>query len=787
MAKKIKSNSSLLDELDKPLYEGRWRDIEQTLKKTKKKHVIPDTFSLFLLGVELVEIHLLGPQAVTQGQSTDAASIHPDKVLSEAEAKLKRCVDQCQPGHDASLQQLAKIKLGQLKWFQGEYKSSLIALTEVQNTADIALLYTCKVLLEGNLYMGLCFELLANECGVLHEPTADKFQAINAYEEALQHAVSLVHSARMLSMQQHPATFKAVKTVLERGTILAMEMNAPIRALSMLRRVLQSRDEDILREARMVCATGLSSLILFHFSPASYSPPSVTSHSTAFSPSHLKEEVILVSLLSKAMTDSWNPNRTDPGPNPALIFDLVTLALSDARLPAHIVQVLEDGMRFACDLPHIWLQFALALVSNGQNEQALAVFRECISLSPDDPLILCTAAKFSLEKAHKPDLCLKWAQSASEYVTDHFLHPRVEFLIGRGFTVLAEQERSSKNRKDLHKQALQHLKTAAKLDNHCVEYAFHHALMIAESRNLTAAITEVKRALELNCGHTSCLHLLALIFSAQKRYSEALQVCNFALQKQPENFGLLECKTKLEVISVNTHQALKTCKHALTLWQKLFSSETTGLIGIVTQDITSLSDIPLNMYERSTNKDEDISPDIASDTGSSHFSLTTAQTPTNQPNLLQAKIWCTIADVFVSAGKLSDAVSCVREAQYLAPYLSSVLTTHGRVLELEERLDQALSLYNDALALQPGNPTALTLIGQLLHQTGRDIEAEKYLHEATSVDQLNHEAWYWLGEVFSSQQQYELSSDCFKTSLDLESSAPIQPFSAVLSSFIPSS
>lgn len=791
MAKKVKSISSLLDELDKPLYEGRWKDIEQTLKKTKKKHVVvPETFSLFLLGVELVEIHLLGPQGHTQAQSTDAGSVHPEKVLSEAEAKLKQCVDLCQPGHDASLLQLAKIKLGQLKWLRGEYNASLVALTEVQSTADISLLYTCKVLLEGNLYIGLCFELLANRTAIgKSEPATDKFQAINAYEEALRLAIALVHSAKEFSVQQHPATFKTVNTVLERGTILAMQMNSPVRALNMLRRVLQSKDNDVFRKSRMVCTTCLSSLLLFHFCTASYVPPTVSSHFNAFSPTHLQEESNLISLLSKATTDSWNPSRTatDPNPSPATTFDLLTLALAEAKLPAQIVQFLEDGMRFACDLPHVWLQFALALVSNGQNQQALAVFHECISLSPTDPLVLCTAARFSLDKVNQPDLCLKWGKMALECMSDHFLRPRAEFLMGRGFTMLAEQERSSQKRGDLHKQGLQHLMAAATLDIQNVEYAFHYALRKAEARDLASASTEVQRALSLNAGHTSCLHLLALILSAQKHYSEALQVCNFALQKQPENFGLLECKAKLEVIAVNTHQALKTCKHALQLWQKLFSNEITGLIAIVIQDHQSLSDIPLNGYERSDKNDDFSAADIASDTGSSHFSLTTAQTPTNQPNLLQARIWCTIAEVFMSAGKLSDANSCVREAQYLGPYLSSVLTTHGSVLELEGRSEQAMKLYFNALSLQPGNPTALTLLGRLLHRVGRNVEAEKYLREATKVDQLSHEAWYWLGEVFSAQEHYDLSSECFKTSLDLESSTPIQPFSAVLSSFISSS
>lgn len=790
MAKKIKSNSSLLDELDKPLYEGRWKDIEQTLKRMKKKNVIPVAFSHFLLGVELIEIYLLGPQEQSQGQSTEAASVHPNKVLSEAKVKLKLCVDQCQPGHDASLEQLAKIKLGQLGWLCSEYSVSLAALMETQSTADISLLFTCKVLLEGHLYMGLCYEQLAKRgvAGNRSQPATDYFQAINAYEESLRLALSLIHSAKSNSVQQHPATFKAIETVLLRGTVLALQMNSPIRAINLLRRVLQSKDDDVLQMARMVCTTSLSSLLLFHFSPATYTSPSVSSYSSAFSPSHLTEESILVSLLSKTVADSWDPSRTNPSHSTSTTFDLLVLALSNAGLSHQIMHVLEDAMKFSCDLPHIWFQFALALVSNNRNEQALAVFREAISLSPKDPLILCSAAKFSLNRVGQPGLSLKWAQMASEVVGSHFLRPRAEFIMGRSLSALAEQELSSQKRGELHKRGLTHLTKAAELDQQNIEYAFHHALQKAESRDILAALAEVRRALSLSSGHTSCLHLLSLILSTQKRYSEALTVCTFALQKHPENFGLLECKAKLEVIAVNTHQALQTCKHALQLWQKLFSAaDITGLIGFVTQDRQSLSDIPLSLYERSAVKNEDFTLDIGSDTGSSHFSLSAAQIATNQPNLLQARIWCTIAEVFIKADKIPDASLCVREAQYLSPYLSSVLITHGRVLELEGHSDRAIKQYFNALSLQPGYPVALTLAGRLLHHMGRGVEAEKYLREATQVDQLSHEAWYWLGEVFVAQGESELAADCFKTSLDLEATTPVQPFSAVLSNFMPSS
>ena len=786
MAKKVKTVSALLDELDRPLYEARWKDIELILKKTKKKVAIPEAFTYFLHGLELVENRLLGHDADdSRGQSTEASSVHPDKVLQEAESRLKRCISLCQPGYDASLQLLAKIKLGQLLWFRREYREASASLHELQGTAtaDLLLLHTLKVVMEGNLYSALCFECLA----VGRDRTYKTLQAITAYETSLRHAVSLIHQVKTAQGQtvtpQHPATLKAVQTVVERGPILALKMNSRVRALNMYRTVLQSRDEDVLSGARMMCATSLSSLLLFHSSPAAYNPPKVSSHSFSFSPRQLQEETILVSQLANAITSTWTVSKADPTPSPAVILDLTSLSLTDVQLRGQIVQLLEDGLQFACDLPHIWLQFALALVANGQNEQALAVYHECVSLSPDDPVILTAAAQFAVDKALNPQLCIKWASKALEVVRSHFLEPRVEFLLGRGYTIQAQMELSSHKRGELHKEGVEHLKRAAALDAKNIDYAFHLALQLAVSREFTLAMTEVQRALGLNAGHTSCLHLLSLVLTAQKKYVEALKVCEFALQKHPENFGLLECKAKLEVIIVNTHQALKTCKHALHLWQTMFAEDTSGLIGIVTQDQLSLSELNLTSYERAVVHDG-LSPDIASDTGSSHFSLNTGHMPTNQPNLLQARIWCTIAEVFVSAGKVPDAISCVREAQYLAPHLSSVLITHGRVLEAEGNSELALEQYRNSISLQPGNPTALTMIGQLLHRQGKHSEAEKYLREATAVDQLNHEAWYWLGEVFSAQGEEGRGVNCFKTSLDLEQTTPIQPFTAVLSSFI---
>eukprot|EP00731_Ephydatia_muelleri_P001738 Em0001g1738a len=186
-------------------------------------------------------------------------------------------------------------------------------------------------------------------------------------------------------------------------------------------------------------------------------------------------------------------------------------------------------------------------------------------------------------------------------------------------------------------------------------------------------------------------------------------------------------------------------------------------------------------------KVEMVDPDLASDTGSSQFTMSGPRASVSASNALQARIWCTVADVFLKMGKTSDALSCVREAQFLAPHFPSALLSYGRVMQASGNEKASGELYRSALALQPTNPIALTLIGQLMYHSKRYDQAEKYLQEATAVDQLNHEAWYWLGEVFSSQGHKELAANCYRTALDLELTAPLQPFSVVLSSLVPSS
>ena len=122
----------------------------------------------------------------------------------------------------------------------------------------------------------------------------------------------------------------------------------------------------MLKDVRHLCTVSLASILLFHVSNRSYSPAEVSSlvSGSRHVPSCLPEESLLVCTLAKAFVDTWAVS-VNPSLSPAVIFDLLTLSLVDLKLHSTLVECLEDSMRFTMANPHLWTQFALALISNG--------------------------------------------------------------------------------------------------------------------------------------------------------------------------------------------------------------------------------------------------------------------------------------------------------------------------------------------------------------------------------------------------------------------------------------
>lgn len=749
--KKTKSAASILEELDRPIYEQKWQDLNVLLKKMSKKTAIPELITHFLTAIKQMDAMACG-LAVAK--------------VSDIQGLLQTALSACQPGKDELIRVMLQVKKAQLQWFENELSSARKELPPLSSlTRATAPMHTTKVLMEGNMYLALCNEAL----GMLEHHFKE---TLTAYEESLRLAINILVASKRSNLAVHPAVYCTIRTALERGPVLALSYGEIPQAIAFFRQVLQAKEDYLLPQIRQICTTGLACTLLFLTSKSSYKHMKT---SATYTPASVIEESTLSASIAKTFLGSISDTKVE---DVTTVHDLLTLALSTSKQQGLLVQNLEDSIQFSSSASHIWLQFALALVSSHQYAQAEAVFHECVKIFPSDFSVVLMASSTVLDSLDKPELAVKWLSGLldQKMLAGHYLEPKVWFTLGKAQYALGEKELTFDKRQEIHKKGLGFFEQATKLDPQNTEFVFHLAAHLAIVRNLKAAKTEVQRALSLMSTHTKSLHLLALLFSADKQHAEAVKVCDLALKQDPDNLNILRAKIQLQLIVSGVRGALQSCKMALTVWQRLYGSDNSSLISTVTQDQQSLSDFPLpDRLDVSHN----VSPDLASDAGSSHFSSNLYQS-ISLPSVLQAQIWCTVAEIFMEGKKLSDAASCIREAQSLSAYLPVVSITHGKLLERENQPELALTQYTDALVLQPSNHVALTHMGRLLHLSGNNEQAEKYLREAISVDGLSHEAWFWLGKVFSSQEEHEHAADCFRTSLQLESTAPVQSFASTL-------
>eukprot|EP00731_Ephydatia_muelleri_P001749 Em0001g1749a len=476
--------------------------------------------------------------------------------------------------------------------------------------------------------------------------------------------------------------------------------------------------ESVLKDVRHLCTVSLASIFLFHVSNRSYSAAEVSSlvSGTRHVPSCLPEESLLVCTLAKAYVDTWAVS-VNSLLSPMVVFDLLTLSLVDLKLHATLMECLEDGMRFTTASPHLWTQFALALTSNGQVKQALAVFHECVqpvprrSLNPPDGGKLCCG-----ERGEARPVCGVVEQGRGTFQGVTSLRPELSFCWGGGYWVLSEQETvSQKGVRNYSRRGPQHLQAAAEIDSK------DNRLLVPPSPCAWPSPDKL---------HSAKMEV------QQKAYLEATKICDHALQKQPDNFGLLDCKIRLDMAVDNTSGALASCKAALALWRSLYSEEGSRLIDQVIQDNQSMSEFDTKLQDYANL--EMVDPDLASDTGSSQFTMSGPR---------------------ASVGKTSDALSCVREAQFLAPHFPSVLLSYGRVMQASDNEKASGELYRSALALQPTNPIALH-VDWSAHvpfqevRPGREVPAEGHCWWTSSTMRRGI-GW---GEVFSSQGHKELAA-----------------------------
>ncbi|XP_026420245.1 protein NPGR2-like [Papaver somniferum] len=287
-----------------------------------------------------------------------------------------------------------------------------------------------------------------------------------------------------------------------------------------------------------------------------------------------------------------------------------------------------------------------------------------------------------------------------------------------------------------HFEALQALKTAERtMIERIPKIIYHLSLENADQRNLDVALSYAKQLLKLE-GESSLdgWILVARILSAQKRYSDAENVIDAALDQTGKwsQKDLLRTKAKLQIAQGRAKNAVETCTLLLALIH--VQSRRTGVLSKGNRS-----------HERS----------------------------------LELEIWIDLAKIYISLSQWRDAEVCLCKSKAISPHSASRWHAVGLLYQAKSLHKEALDAFVEALGNQDTYVPSLISTANILRQKGNNQSvslAETYLSAAVQLDRMNHSAWSSLGLVYKQRGKDYKATECFEAAEVLEESAPVEPF-----------
>lgn len=316
------------------------------------------------------------------------------------------------------------------------------------------------------------------------------------------------------------------------------------------------------------------------------SNPSGYYGNSLFSPNEFEEEVILLLMLSEALTASkgvvlertpeFHLSRIHSINNVLLIQDLFTIAL--IPLQCYYIDNFERSMKTSYEVKHTWYQFALTLMESKKSPlRSLLLLKEVIRMDPVDPISNMIAAKLCMTELGQYEEAIKLLEESLRkhtnnekkkkhsspyhgdtslkstvinnireiYGQSNLLH-QIHLLLGIANALVYESdtEASKKFRAKNLADSLHHLNESIKYDINGNNYLpfYHIALHLVHQRALKDAIKYVRVSLLLNSAHLPSIQLLILCLTGLRQYEEAFDLCTAALKEYPSHLILLYIK-----------------------------------------------------------------------------------------------------------------------------------------------------------------------------------------------------------------------------------------------------
>ncbi|XP_075075452.1 protein NPGR2-like [Nicotiana tabacum] len=308
-------------------------------------------------------------------------------------------------------------------------------------------------------------------------------------------------------------------------------------------------------------------------------------------------------------------------------------------------------------------------------------------------------------------------------------------LSGRSRALVSDSERTSRL-----SEALESLESAQKItEGRNPTVLFYLSLENAEQRKLDIALYYAKQLLKLEGGSiVKGWLLLARILSAQKRYIDAENIVNAALDETGKwNQGeLLRTKAKLQIAQEHLRDAVETYTHLLAVLQVQRKS-----FGVQKKLLKNMR---------------------------------------NNTRSLEMETWHDLANVYTSLSQWRDAEVCLIKSEAINPHSASRCHSAGLLYQARGLHKEALQSFQKALDIEPNHVPSLVSTAIVLRQlSGQSLPVVKsFLTDALRIDRTNSSAWYNLGLLYKSENGASAleAAECFEAAALLQESAPVEPF-----------
>ncbi|XP_009473330.1 PREDICTED: tetratricopeptide repeat protein 7A isoform X1 [Nipponia nippon] len=746
----------------------------------------------------------------------------------------------------------AMLIVGKLHYVEGSYRDA-ISMYARAGIDDLSTkdepLYMLRLVTEAFVIKGLSLERSTNSIASRARLCEREEEVMACFETAcviaqvyLQELEKTLNNTHSRSIKASNVTYSEfelsyfLEAALQSAYVTHLKKGNIVKGMRSLREILRTVETKATQTFKMTAAKQLAQVLLHSLSEDCYwSPlsdplpefmnkedqsyvsnllcrrPELYTEENAYCPQDNVEEALLLLLISESMANrdaviSRAPDQQDDRAvslrDASGVYDLLSITLGRRGQYVMLSECLERAMKFAFDEFHLWYQLALSMVACGKSAYAVSVLKECAKLRPTDPTVPLLAAKVCIGSLHWLEegeyfakMVIDLGEDAGESLAKGYLALGLTYSLqatdGLVKNPLKTGEATLKGTQDeLNKKALQTLERARDLAPEDHQIILYLSLQLALVRQISDAIEHLQEALQLCKDDMNSLHLLALLFSAQKHYQHALDVINMAVVEYPESFSLLFTKVKLEWIHKGPEEALVTCRHMLQMWQMVYnvlqhSGSDKGSSVTETPVIKKHNGMHLTLPDaHDTDSGSQRASSLAASRLEQAMSEITMQSSAMKQGPMQLwttleQIWLQAAELFMEQQHLKEAGFCIQEAASLFPTSHAVLYMRGRLAEMKGNLEEAKQLYDEALTVNPAGVEIMHSLGLVLSRLERRDLAQKVLRDAIRIQTTSHRAWNSLGEVLQAQGKNEAAIECFLTALDLESSSPVIPFTVI--------